>query len=84
VLGHALEFKVEDINPDTPVSRIIEAVLNNEENLYYAASRAFATLSDFAYKIEKIGEIREKLDNLVKEVNWLKKTLNELESVCEE
>ena len=84
VLGHALEFKVGDINPDTPVSGIIDAVLNNEENLYYAASRAFATLSDFAYKIQKIGEIREKLDNLVKEVNWLKKTLNELESVCEE
>jgi len=84
VLGHALEFNVSDIDPNTPVSRIIDAVLNNEENLYYAASRAFVALSDFAYKIEKIGEIRERLDNLAKDVNWLKKTVNEIESVCEE
>ena len=81
VLGHALEFNVGDIDPNMPVSRIIDAVLNNEENLYYAASRAFAALSDFAYKIEKIGEIRERLNNLVKEVNWLKRMI---ESVCEE
>jgi archaellum component FlaC len=84
VLGHALEFSVDNIDPSTPVSKIIDIVLSNEENIMYAASRAFATLSDFAYKIGKIGEVRERLDNLVKEVNWLKKTLSELESVCEE
>jgi hypothetical protein len=80
VLGHALEFNVDNIDPNTPISKIVDAVLGNEENIMYAASRAFATLSNFAYKIEKIGEIRDKLDNLVKEVNWLKRTV----SVCEE
>jgi hypothetical protein len=34
--------------------------------------------------IAGLMRIIEEFDNLVKEVDWLKKTLNELESVCEE
>jgi len=84
VLGHALEFNVDGVDPNTPIAKIIDAVLSNEENLIYAASRAFAALSDFAYKIESIANIREKIENIEKELHTLKRVLTTIESMCKE
>jgi HAMP domain-containing protein len=84
VMGRVLEFTVDDLDPNTPVSKIIDAVLNNEENLFYAASRAFVALSDFARKISEIADVSDKLSRVAREIEWLKKSVNRIVDACRE
>jgi len=84
VKGHALEFKVEDIDPNTPVSKILDMVLNNEKNLYYAAARAFSTLSTIGFRLKRLADLRESIDKTFEMIDGLKKVLEEIRHRCVE
>lgn len=38
----------------------------------------------YLYRVAKIGDVRQKIESIVKEVKWLNRTMNEIRSVCEE
>jgi hypothetical protein len=82
VKGQSIEFVAEDVDCGTPVGKVLEVVLLKEENILYAFSKAFIALSNFASEIVRAIDIKEKLENLMREVSNLKATLKSIREVC--
>ena len=82
VKGHSVVFTAEDIDCNTSIDKVLETVLEREDNILYAFSRAFLVLENFGSAIEKAMDLKERIENLEKEVRKLKDTLNFVERAC--
>jgi len=81
VQGHALEFKVDDVDPNTPVSKVLDLIFT-EKNVLYAAARAFGTLQTLGYRIKRLAELRESLEKAFEMIKSLRKVLEEIDKRC--
>jgi len=81
VKGHSIVFEVENVDCSTPVGKILEAVLT-EENLRHAFANAFLMLSNFAWEISRAMDIRDSLNRLKQQLDSLKSTLERVRGLC--
>jgi Asp-tRNA(Asn)/Glu-tRNA(Gln) amidotransferase C subunit len=82
VQGHALEFRVDNVDPSTPISKVLDLVFT-EKNILYAAARAFGTLQTLGYRIKRLAELHESLEKAFEMIENLRKVLDEIEKRCD-
>jgi len=81
VIGNATKFTAY-VKPDTPLEKVIEAVLDNPENLRATLSQAFATLEGVASNLKGLLNFAKELKELEEKIDRVAEVLEAVKEVC--